>query len=102
MKTAQEGLSELRVEVEEMKIALEIMAASNKACDDKYNHELNKHQARLNRHGEQIRGLDENTTKLDILEDKHYQLAEEVALMEDQLCHCCRSVSRLIVMVFDR
>ena len=54
MGEAQETLSELRVEVEEMKIALEIMAASNKACDDKYNHELDKHQERLNRHGEQI------------------------------------------------
>ena len=37
-----------------MKIALDIMAASNKACDDKYNYELDKHQERLNRHGEQI------------------------------------------------
>jgi len=94
-------LSELRVEVKEMKIALEIMAASNKTCDDKYNHELDKHQERLNCHGKQIRGLDSNTTKLDILEDKHYQLADEVAAMEDQLCHCHQSVSRLIVVIFD-
>ena len=84
-----------------MKIALEIMAASNKTCDDKYNHELDKHQECLNRHGEQIRGLDSNTTKLDILEDGHHQLAEEVAAMEDQLCHCRRSVSRSIIVIFD-
>jgi len=70
-----------------------------KACDDKYNRELDKHQERLNRHGQQIRELDD-TTRLDILEDKHHQLADEVASMEDQLCHC-QSVSRSIVLIFD-
>jgi len=76
----------LKTEIEEMKIALEIMAASNKTCDDKYNHELDKHQEQLNCHGEQIRGLDHNTTTLELLEDKHYQLADDVAVSACDWC----------------
>jgi len=71
----------LKTKIEEMKIALEIMAALNKTCDDKYNHELDKHQERLNQHSEGIQSFNATVARVENLEDEHYQLVADVAAM---------------------
>ena len=89
----------MKTEIEEMRIALEIMVASNKTCDNKYNHELNKHQEHLNQHSEGIWYFNQTVARVEILEDEHYQLVADVTSMSDQLCHCHESVSRSIEMI---
>jgi len=83
---------ELKTGVEYLQVTIDIMVASNKACDNRYNRELNKHQDRLNSHSSRIRSLNQMMARVELLEDSMFKVREEVANMKGELCHCGKEV----------
>ena len=84
----------LVTEVEQMKIALGLIADNNKQCDMKYDRELSKHQYRLDRHRDDIDRVRRYRDEVISIRDDLVKVESEVIDMKDHLCHCGDSVSR--------